>query len=316
MPEQPEDSAHRNNGYSRPVAVAAIVICMFAILAWSIHRHSPALGNSSASAKQATPSDASKAADADSPNGDDLCDRLLQRQQEIDSGSSNQDDKPIAPIDPRHLPPEYTQLKQCWRSRMSEPKPTVMYNGASFRSNLQLGMTMKQVAQALPMMTPDIANLPFDPTPLNNPRAFDWVQEKCVAPNNPHSRTAITCVLVQPLSFSPKMRELSHAPLPDTLMADFDKNAPDGKLLGWNFTYSLPVESYKTSDSVLRYIRKTDFDYLGPPDIASPSSASWSFNDPTGKELLSVSVLVQRRGMAFVADVSVFDNENGDIAAR
>jgi hypothetical protein len=79
--------------------------------------------------------------------------------------------------------------------------------------------------------------------------------------------------------------------------------------------YSVPVETYGTTDAVIRYARDSgDIGELGPPDTADSSHASWAFFEGnSSKELLSVSMLVKQDGGAFVTTLDVEDNEQKEI---
>jgi hypothetical protein len=253
-------------------------------------------------AQSAAESDPAKATSAND------CDDFLDRYSEIDNGAKDGREAPIVPIrtiGARYPPtPEYIKLKDCWRSqRIGKTKPDIQYNGLGFGlDSLRLGMTATEAARALPIqhdMTTGQPNLA-------------WLYDKC-APALPDKDTNIRANCYLHLRTPPGWDEATHSPGPDLLILSFDRDGEDGKLIAWLLSTSALFESFKTTDSVIRFERQSSgFAALGPPDTTDRSHADWTFydNDPSNPlETVSLSV-VGKEGAAYLVSIGVTDDEH------
>ena len=184
-----------------------------------------------------------------------------------------------------------------------------------FRTPIKFGIAPQEVSSALPMLPQELVGTAGSYNVNTNPYVFHWVLEGChkTSPADEKYRNVrVACMFSKPITGAPKMREITGAPFPDVVTLDFDATGPDGKLLGWELTFSVPLESYKTTNAVIRHQRdNTTLGQLGPPDEADEANATWYFFvGDTTEQLEAVSMHVNRQGRAFVTTLTVTDVEH------
>jgi hypothetical protein len=248
------------------------------------------------------------------------CSDLLQRTTEIDNGAMQNEAQRFGPIRKTDAfnhkdEEEYNALKDCYRRKnVRDTKPDLTYDGmGEFRTRIKFRMSPQQLADALPMLPQELVGTASAYDIKTNPYLFHWVLEGCIKSDpseDKFSNVRSTCMFSKPITGSPRVAAITGAPFPDSVMFDFDRVGPEGKLLAWRLTFSVPIESYKTTSAVIRYERDhTSLGELGPPDDADSANATWYFY-AGNKELESFSIRVQQKERAFVVSVDATDLEH------
>ncbi len=231
------------------------------------------------------------------------CGGLLAQYEVIDTGSREDVDSPrgsIRTIDSQHPNVRYSHLKDCWRQRLGSVKPDIRY-AAAFKGSLRLGVTSQEVANVMPVL-PDAGT---------GSHIGAWLLEKCAdKPRDKDTNERRICFFSKPMP--PALYQGTDGAQPDFIQLSFDGTGLDGKLLSWGLIESLPIETYKTTDAVIRSQRgSTDLKTLGPPDSADESSATWSFFADDGQTLLeSVHLRILKEGGFFLMSLDVTDDEH------
>jgi hypothetical protein len=220
----------------------------------------------------------------------DVCDSLIQRTNEIDSGAKREDDNSqgaIKTVDSKHPSDEYKQLKDCVR-KASDSETTFDYEG------LRLGMTAQELVQALFVRR-------------EAPADGHWlIENEAAVPFDPNSPSNVREVAI--LTRCSSLECLTTGDSPDLLEAYLDGATPDAKLLEYELTESRDVAVFKTPSSLIRFERSSSgLELLGPPDEADETKALWDYYDNSNKLSRDVTMRVKRKGSEFELTVEAMD---------
>jgi hypothetical protein len=285
------------------------------MLAWMQNPEEPGTATAANNSHTSTPLDLSVLSGTKYAVSSERCGNLATRATEIDNGSTVDAGKSGERIRVERISDsnrDWIDLIDCFRANPNTaPKLPIMYGFGEFRSPIHTGMTLQELANALPVMSNNTFKTywSFDPDdePKDNPHRLDWVEEVCQPEQV--AKEKMGCGFSKPLTRLPGFRRLVHNTSPDYLLVDADGTSPDAKVLVWNLTTSVPVDAYQTTDAVIRYIRQEDLRSIGPPDMAGSDSATWYFSrpQPIGEAVYSLALSVKREGGAFTITLTASD---------